>query len=166
MTRMRGKRELPSPQATTRAGGKRVAIPTAHPLGAAEVLLIFLCGALLLLIFAAALLPRLMGCTPYAIASDSMSPILRRGDLAFAQNVDFASLANEDIVVFQTETGLVTHRVYSIDYAGGTLRTKADASAYLDTRPVGAEELVGRVVYKLPLLGYISLLLGGEGAQT
>lgn len=166
MSKTRGKREAVSPKAAARAGGKRVAPVSARPFGALDAVLIFLCGALLLLISSAAILPRLIGCTPYAIASDSMSPILARGDLVFVKSTDFDSLKENDIIVFQTETGPITHRVYSMDKGMRILRTKADASPYLDALAVSEEMLVGRVIYKLPLLGFVSLSLGGGEALT
>lgn len=162
MSRMKGKRLAVPPRVAARTGGKRMAPVSVRPFGVGDVILIFLCGALLLLILAAAVVPRLIGCTPYAISSDSMSPILRRGDLVFVREVGFDALEGDEIVVFHTETGLITHRIYSMDMEKRTLRTKADASVYLDVLSVEEEDLVGRVIYKLPLLGYVSLFLGGE----
>lgn len=166
MSKTRGKREAIPPGVAARTGGKRVAPVRPHPFGAGEAILVFLCGALLLLILAAAVVPRLIGCTPYAISSESMSPTLHRGDLVFVRAVTFDALEGNEIVVFRTDTGLITHRVYDVDDVGRVLRTKADASPYLDAYPISEGELVGRVVYKLPLLGYISLSLGGEEAGT
>lgn len=164
MARTRGKHELVPPKAAARTGGKRTAPIHKRPFGGAEAVLLFLCGGLLLLILVCTALPNWMGYTPYAISSDSMSPTLRRGDLAFVCEVRFDELAGGEIVVFETDTGLVTHRVYSVDGTGRSVRTKADASVYLDGYSVGEAALVGRVVYKLPLLGYVSLLPGGKGA--
>lgn len=166
MSKTRGKRELIPPEAAARTGGKRIAPISIRPFGALDAVLIFICGALLLLIFTAAILPRLTGCSPYAIASGSMAPTLARGDLAFVQETDFDALKENDIIVFQTETGPITHRVYSIDWDVRTLRTKADASPYLDPLTVSEEMLVGRVLYKLPLLGFVSLSFGGGEALT
>lgn len=166
MSKTRGKREAIPPNVAARSGGKRVAPIAARPFGALDAVLVFLCGALLLLIFAAAILPRLMGCTPYAIASDSMSPTLERGDMVFVQTTSFDALKENDIIVFQTESGPITHRVYSVDKAARTLRTKADASPYLDSLAISEEMLVGRAVYKLPLLGFVSLSFGGGEALT
>ncbi|HWS41493.1 MAG TPA: signal peptidase I [Pseudoflavonifractor sp.] len=136
-----------------------------RPLGAADVAVLFLCGALALLILVVAAVPRVMGLTAYAISSDSMSPILRRGDLVFAGRIDFDELHGGEIIIFETEGGLLTHRVYEIDPLERSLRTKADASAYLDAQSVEERALLGRVVYKLPLLGQISLMLGRGGAS-
>lgn len=166
MSKRKGKRELIPPDMAARSGGKRILPLRTRPFGILDGALILLCGALVLLIFAAALLPRLLDYTPYAISSDSMAPILNRGDLIFTRPASFDSLAPGDIVVFDTETGPVTHRVYSVDEAARTLRTKADGSSYLDPVPVEECQLLGRAVYKLPLLGHMSLFLGGKEGAT
>lgn len=136
-----------------------------RPLGAADVAVLFLCGLLALIILAVAVVPRAMGLTAYAVSSDSMSPILRRGDLIFAAGTGFDAVQVGEIIVFQTEGGPLTHRVYETDPTARSLRTKADASPYLDAQSVEESTLLGRVVYKLPLLGQISLTFGGGGAS-
>ncbi len=146
--------------------GKRALTPPARPFGILDGVFILLCGALVLLILAAALLPRLLGYMPYAISSNSMSPTLNRGDLVFAAPTSLDSLGVGDIVVFETETGPITHRVYSIDEISRTLRTKADRSVHLDPAPVTERRILGRVYYKLPLLGHISLAVGGKETVT
>lgn len=166
MARKRGKRQLPTAREAARTMGKRVAPVLVRPFGAADALLLFLSGALLLLIFFSALLPRLLGYVPYAVTSDSMAPALVRGDLIFAAPVVLEQLEGGEIVAFRTSGGAVTHRVYSVDRGMRALRTKADSSVFLDPSPVEEGDLLGRIVYKLPLLGYISLSFGGEGASS
>lgn len=166
MARTRGKRQLPTAREAACVMGKRVAPVRVRPFGIPDALLLFLSGALLLLIFFSALLPRLLGYVPYAVTSDSMAPTLARGDLIFAAPVSLDELEGGEIVAFRTAGGAVTHRVYSVDAASRTLRTKADASIFLDASPVEEGDLLGRVVYKLPLLGYISLSFGGKGASS
>ena len=134
--------------------------------GLPDIIWISVIALFALFFFLLGVLPKLLGYSSYAISSESMRPALSRGDLLFMEPVDFERLSVGDIVAYQTDTGITIHRVYSIDEAAGTLQTKADASTKLDERAVARGQLAGRAVYKIPLAGYFSLLLSGEGEET
>lgn len=116
---------------------------------------------LALLLALTALVPPVLGLTPYAVTSDSMSPTLRRGDLVFARPAGWDELEVGNVIVFQINGAVLTHRIYEMDREAGVLRTRADASPFLDPYQVEAGQILGRAVYKVPLLGFLG---GKEGA--
>ncbi|NLX69826.1 MAG: signal peptidase I [Clostridiales bacterium] len=110
------------------------------------------------------------------IRSNSMYPVLQRGDLVFLRQLDSGDPVNiDDIIVFRTEEGTlasagwICHRVVSRSVAGGYI-TKGDANKYTDqdtgdAEPIKREWIEGCVItvkghpFKLPLLGYLALWL-------
>lgn len=101
------------------------------------------------------------GAKGYAVVTDSMVPVFSRGDAVFIKETDFETLSEGDIVTvsFQDGSGYFTHRIVSIDYEAGMFRTKGDASDSEDPQPSMAEQVMGKVWYSVPLLGYISIFI-------
>lgn len=142
------------------AAGRRLKRPPRRPFGAADAAWLLALGALLLVFLLAAPVPALLGLTPYTVASDSMEPTLSRGDLIYIRPAGLDEVAEGNVVAFQYNGNVLTHRVWSVDREAGSLRTRADASPSLDPFLVPADALVGKAVYKLPLLGYVNLWRG------
>ena len=107
-----------------------------------------------------------------AVASESMEPVLYRGDLIIIEGVKNISdihvgtkdSANPgDIIIFhepQDSGELIVHRaVERIDNGDGTysFRTWGDNNAVKDWWEVDQSEVVGRYLWKVPLLGHIAL---------
>ena len=86
---------------------------------------------LMLIVAMVLLLPGLFGIRPYVVSSGSMEP--------------------------KIPTGAVTHRV--VKKEEGTFITKGDANKNADPIPVAKSQIIGRVVFCLPYLGYIIYFL-------
>lgn len=92
-----------------------------------------------------------------------------RGDLLIIQGVSsFSEIAVGDIVVMDQGQGVIplVHRVVSIWYENGAPRflTKGDANSYpLPTeRSNKPEQIIGKVIFVVPKIGYISLWFQGQ----
>lgn len=99
------------------------------------------------------------GARGYAVVTDSMAPTLSRGDVVFVKQTDFNSLNEGDIVTvqFADGSGYFTHKIVSIDYFAGAVRTKGDANESEDPQPSMSEQIVGKMWYSVPLLGYFAI---------
>ena len=106
------------------------------------------------------------GAKGYAVITDSMSPDINRGDAVFVKKADFGSLKQGDVVTvaFPDGSGYFTHRIIAIDYDAQVIRTKGDANQSRDPQPSSNEQIVGKVWYSVPLLGYFSIALSSLGA--
>ena len=62
-----------------------------------------------------------------------------------------------DIITFRRGSSLITHRIVEVTEAGYI--TKGDANNTADLDAVAAEEVVGRVVGRLPYVGKVLALL-------
>lgn len=134
-----------------------------RPFGLIDAVCLLLISGLLLCAVLLIAVPRFMGLTAYVVSSGSMEPTLRRGDLIFVRSAGFDEVEPGNVIAFQVGDAVLTHRVWAVDAGARTLRTRADASAFLDPFTVSEEALLGRAVYKLPLLGYPGLWFGGGG---
>ena len=99
------------------------------------------------------------GARGYAVVTDSMAPTLNRGDVVFVKRTEFESLNEGDIVTvcFADGSGYFTHKIVSIDYFAGAIRTKGDANESEDPQASMSEQIMGRMWYSVPYLGYFSI---------
>jgi len=103
----------------------------------------------------------------YVVASGSMIPFLEVYDVLIVQgHVPFEDIEKEDVIVFNRPSDhdrVIVHRVVSvIDDDPKTLRTKGDANPASipgTDFPITEEEYIGKVVYTLPQVGYVTQLL-------
>jgi len=103
----------------------------------------------------------------YVVASGSMIPELEVYDVLIVQGHEpFEDVEKGDIIVFNRPSDhnrVIVHRVISvIDDDPKTLRTKGDANPASipgTDFPITEEEYIGKVVYTLPQVGYVTQLL-------
>jgi len=103
-----------------------------------------------------------------AIASNSMFPIYQRGDAIIFEKVDKTSIEVGDIIVFENNKKLITHRVVKIKENMNRLYfyTKGDANNSNDAEPVIENDVLGVVKNVVKYIGYptikINEILGGN----
>ena len=68
------------------------------------------------------------------VTGDSMEPEIRAGALLLAREIPFDRLEEGDVIVFEAEGRLVTHRIIALAY--GAAITKGDAAPLPDALPV------------------------------
>lgn len=94
-----------------------------------------------------------------AIATDSMNPIYYRGDaIIYEKNTD---IHEGDILVFEYNSRVITHRVIDIIEDGNQLlyQTKGDNNNAADLNLVSEEDVLGKVKYIVKYIGYPTVLL-------
>ena len=99
-----------------------------------------------------------LGYRPLVVRSGSMTPTLSVGDIAVVDWVHARDVVVGDIISFDYEAldgENVTHRVRSVSTDGNTLQfeTRGDANNASERWAAPADELVGRVVTRLPGVG-------------
>lgn len=114
---------------------------------------------LLAILAAAMLFPNLFGCKSMAVLSGSMEPNIPVGSIVYTGAVEFETLEPGDVISYYLgdSSTLVTHRVVSVDQNERTVVTKGDANAVEDGAAVPESKIMGRVLFHLPFLGYISI---------
>lgn len=110
----------------------------------------------------------LAGYTPLTVASDSMSPTFRAGDLIIIRKCDPQTLKEGDIVTFHTiinnEFALNTHRITEIQDLGGARNyvTKGDNNELADIHMIADGDIVGKYVCHLAGFGKVMSFLSGS----
>lgn len=95
-----------------------------------------------------------------AIASDSMNPIYYRGDaIIYVKDTD--DIKKEDILVFESDGMIITHRVVDIVKIGNKkyFRTKGDNNNVVDPGLTPESNVKGKVKYIVKYVGYPTVKL-------
>jgi len=109
----------------------------------------------------------LLGFTPTIIASESMTPTLNTGDIAFIISAPPSTMKVGDIIQYRAASGPITHRVIDAYTSGNVLWfvTKGDANDAPDD-PVDGSQVIGKLVFTIPQLGWVSIALKEFAANT
>lgn len=92
------------------------------------------------------------------VQSGSMEPAIRTGSVVFI--VPSELYTEGDVITFRREESSldapVTHRIISVQVVGGEYlyRTKGDNNEIEDTNPVRESEVLGKVRFNIPFIGY------------
>lgn len=118
-------------------------------------------NALVILVVIIAILlagARLIGLQVYTVLSGSMEPEYHTGSIIYVKDVDPNSVEVGDPITFVMNESLVvaTHRVIDIDSENRLFYTKGDANKIPDANPVPFENLLGKPIFTIPLLGYLA----------
>ncbi len=105
---------------------------------------------------------RLIGLQPYVVLSGSMRPTYEVGSLIYVKPVDYKQLQVGDPITYMiSQDTVVTHRIIEVlvdEEDPDTLRyfTKGDANDQPDGTSVHYKNIIGKPVFSVPYLGYVS----------
>lgn len=105
---------------------------------------------------------RLVGLKPYVVLSGSMEPTYHVGSLIYVKSVDYHELQVGDPITYMlSEDTVVTHRIIEVlvdEEDPDTIRyfTQGDANAVSDGSSVHYKNIIGKPVFAIPYLGYVS----------
>lgn len=117
-------------------------------------IIFFILLILVLLLF----VPNFIGFKTFSVISGSMEPNIPVGSLVYAKSVDFEDLEVGDVISYQlSEDTMVTHRINSINEEQKTIITKGDANDNVDSSEVQENQIIGKVTFSIPFLGYIAI---------
>ena len=96
-----------------------------------------------------------------AIASDSMSPVYRRGDAVIYEKIDVKKLEVGDILAFRKNNIVITHRIVKIWKQNDRyyFTTKGDNNNSVDSFKTSEDLVLGRVVSIYKYIGYPTVLI-------
>src|SRR5690554_3736000 len=108
---------------------------------------------------------RVIGLTPYAVVSGSMEPQFPVGSLIYVKSVEPSEVSVGDPITYVMNESLMvaTHRVVGKSDEGNFI-TKGDANDTVDGSTVHPKNLLGKPLFAIPYLGYLSVFLAsGQG---
>lgn len=93
--------------------------------------------------------PNYFGYTFFEVASGSMKPTLKVNDVILVK-IGQDGLKKGDIIAFQGEDAIITHRILFID--GRIITVKGDNNSVVD-KPIVVEQVIGKIVKVFPKMG-------------
>ncbi len=100
------------------------------------------------------LLPFIFGYTPLVVLSGSMETTYDTGSVIYYKDVSFDELKKGDVITFNVNDVIVTHRIYEIK-SQDEIITKGDANNTVDPETIRFNDVMGIVSkYSLPYMGY------------
>ncbi len=110
-------------------------------------------------------LPMLFGCRSLVVMSGSMEPGIATGSVVVVKRIPAAEMAVGDVVSFHSpESGrTLTHRVQAVaaGEAAIEVETRGDANTGTESWAIEPTGTVGRLVFRVPYLGYLLAPLQG-----
>lgn len=135
-------------------------------------LLTVVCGAALIFVLAAIVVPALFGLQRFVITGGSMTGTIPKGAIIYARLTPVEQLRTGDIITFSPPgfSTAVTHRIIAVEQdADGrpAFRTKGDFNETADPwNPVTLNEpQQARYAFQVPLLGYVLAALSARSVR-
>lgn len=103
--------------------------------------------------------PKLFGYQVYGILSGSMEPTYPVGSVVYVKECPPEDIVVGDPITFKMSAAsnvVATHRVVEINQEEQSFITKGDNNEHRDASPVEFGRLIGKVMFCLPMLGYIA----------
>ena len=103
--------------------------------------------------------PSFMGYKNFIILTGSMEPTLNTGDIVFVKET--TDIKEQDIISFKVNNSIVTHRIIETKKEENKKLyiTKGDANSGIDSKLTSMEEIEGKYVFKIPLIGNVIIFL-------
>jgi signal peptidase len=110
----------------------------------------------------------LLGFYPTIVASGSMQPTLSVGDIAIVVSADPDKVQVGDVIQYWQKEEMILHRIVESQQTadGMVFITKGDANNAPDPDPVLPSQIVGKLVLKVPQLGWVSIALKEVAADA
>lgn len=93
----------------------------------------------------------------FIVTSGSMEPEILTGSIIYVKNTDPSAIQVNDTITFQSDDHFTTHKVIERQEGvrGYSYRTKGVANEKPDPGWITEDQLVGKVVFSVPYLGYL-----------
>lgn len=97
------------------------------------------------------------GYKAYIITTDSMADSINSGDIVIVKEVPEEELQVGDVITFEKDYQVITHRITKIDDEKGkrVYTTKGDNNNLEDNQKIEYEQIEGKSVLTIPKLGYL-----------
>lgn len=98
-----------------------------------------------------------------AIASGSMSPKIKKGDIVIVEKVNsnYQKIKKQDVIVYEYNGSIIVHRVQQILKTNGEyyFYTKGDANSSIDNYAIDESMIIGVVKINVPYIGWPTIWL-------
>lgn len=102
----------------------------------------------------------------FNIVSESMEPTFNVNDLVVVKKVDTSELNDGDIITFENDGKVISHRILKIskNRNGVKIQTKGDNNEVQDPYELTTEQVYGKVVFSIEKLGrFVTYIQNAKG---
>jgi len=99
----------------------------------------------------------ILGIYMFNIVSESMEPTLEKNDVVIVQKCAVSQLKEGDIITFQQDNRIISHRILKVIKENGTIKfkTKGDNNEIPDPDEVETAQVFGKVLFRIKGIGHI-----------
>ena len=119
------------------------------------ILVIVILGIIIILNLCSLSNMSLFGYRIFKIATGSMEPYLKVGDVVLIKDYDEYKVS--DVITYKKDNAYITHRILYSE--GNEIVTRGDANNTND-EPIKKDSVVGKVILKLPIVTFVTYLTG------
>ncbi|MYL41404.1 signal peptidase I [Virgibacillus salexigens] len=108
--------------------------------------------------------PSLFSFQPFTVLSNSMNPTFETGDMVIVKRLEASEIQENDVITFKEAADkYITHRVSEVILQQGDIQfvTKGDNNNVVDETLVSAKNVIGKQVFMIPNVGFISKFISG-----
>lgn len=108
--------------------------------------------------------PRILGHRLYLVDSGSMSPTINVDSMIIIKESKPSQIEVGDVITYYgyDNQSRVTHRVVAIENNGEFFTTRGDANNAADPMPLEGSKLIGKMVFKIPMIGKLFRFLNTQ----
>ncbi len=119
----------------------------------------------IILAFLPLTLPRAVGWEVYEVVSGSMEPAIPVGSAIYVKAASPEEIETGDIIAFQKNGSVITHRVAQNHPEEKEFITKGDANRTEDMTPTPYGSLIGKEIFHIPYAGVLMTVLSGTAGK-
>ena len=108
--------------------------------------------------------PKILGHRIYIVDSGSMSPTINVDSMIIVKELKPNEVQVKDVITYygHNKQSRVTHRVVDVEDNGRSFITQGDANEVSDPMPLDGDKLIGKVVFKIPMIGKVFRFLNTQ----
>lgn len=100
---------------------------------------------------------KIIGYRGYVVLSESMKPSILAGDVVIVRDANRCNIKENDVVTFNQDNEVITHRIKGVLENGYI--TKGDNNKSEDFEILSREDIIGKVVLRIPLIGRLIMFI-------
>lgn len=105
-------------------------------------------------------IPTFFGLHAMAVNNSDMSPVMMKGSICFTKPIDTAEIKIDDVVGIKNDNGdSLVRRIVRIKPSNSKLLTKGDNLELIDEASLNKDNIIGKTVFSVPVLGFLFTLL-------
>jgi len=123
--------------------------------------------SIIVIFFVATVGVNFFGVKTFTVLSGSMEPTYKVGSLIYVVESNLDNLKKGDAITFNSGNVIVTHRIVEVKEEENEVHyvTKGDANENIDKALVNKNNVIGKPVFTIPYLGYITSFVQTKGGK-